>query len=433
MLLPFKITGLQDTSSRNLFKITATGGIVNKSSYGFVENIVSSESLSLGMAIAFYDSASVSDLVQGVVSVRDLGIDSATALDLVGVSDGLTYSMAKAFSDAVLVTDSVGDISFTVPSQIDSIGAGDATPLLTFGKGLTDTSIATESFSRIVTFNVDKFDTVSGQDSSSFYDSARDTTDNINLVVGYNRGFSDSIGITSDNVLVSQGWVRILADSTNPTTDVLIQAISQTIQLATDSAFVTDPSIIVSPNPIKSDATNASTDLVSLLIAYQRDFADSAAPTESLSFNTGKPFVDSAVSSELLAWNWGYNLAADSVNPTTDVFAREVSYNQTFTDAVTATIEVLIGDGIAYQATKVFTDAVTASEVMSRFAENDVSIPAEDLAAPTDVIVLVQGRQLTTDSAGTSDSAYAFMQDYFAEDFVLATDRYVEKAYYSSI
>ena len=431
--MEFKISDTEDTSFRNLFKVTGTSYISGRHSYGYTESLTSSESISLGMAMAFYDSASVSDIIAGVTAARDLGIDSATALDLVGVADGLTYSMAKTFSDAILVTDSVGRIGFSVPDQSDSTGTSDTYPIFGYGKGFTDSSIATESFSRVVTFNLEKGDIALGLDSSNFYDSARDTTDTVNIVVGYNRGFSDSTGITSDNVLVSQGWVRILADSTNPTTDVFTQVISQTLALSVDSAVATDPTFIISPNPIKSDATGTSTDLVSLLIAYQRNFEDSAAPTESLAFNVGSTFVDSAAPVESLIWDWNYNVAADSTNPTTDVFTRDVSYNHVFTDAVTATIEVLIGDGIAYQATKVFTDAVTATEAMARSSTNDVSIPAADQTTPTDAIALNQGRQLTADSAGTSDSASAFMQDYFAEDFVLATDRYVEKAYYSSI
>lgn len=449
------------------------------SSYGFTDSTgATTDNLNLQVqkylfdAVTVFDSTDISATLQAILS------DSSTILDLVGVDDGITYGLHKYFYNDITVLDSLSalrgrgfgdsssitELSFynlgknlseslisselaslslslvktdsTIVSELVSLNPGkvftdsissptDVINSLAFGKNLFDNATAedlvlvpdgltytfakslseilsaTEVFQREVSF------------SRAFSDSST-ITESVLRSAGYNRGFADSSNVT-ESVVVSQGFVRFFNDSSTITDDLSFVA-GQGLRFDSDFVLAVDSDgILVSQGWGRpSGDSAAASEVISLVVAFNRLFADSSNATELLSLDFGKSLSDSSLAAESIALEPN-KVLADSIASPTDVI-NSFAFGKN------------LGDSSLIIETSVYTFGKTlGSEILSPIDEPVFTVGTSLVDSSTiEQAVSLQISVPKSDSSTITDNGILFVQNYFAEDYIIFKDRYVE-------
>ena len=464
----------------NTFILKSLKQGIRLSSYGFTDSIGSPtdaiNSLVFGKNI--FDNVTVSDSINTSGTLAQILQDSSTILDLIGVDDGITYGLHKYFYDEILVLDSFGYLR-GLPTS-DSIGITES-HVLGFGKFLSESLLSTElaklSISLVKTDSAIVSELISLNPGKVFSDSIESPTDAINsLVFGknifdnataedlvlvpdgltytfaktlseilsatevfqkevsfsrtfadsstasesvflsaeFNRTFTDSTSAT-ESVVVSQGWVRFFSDSISI---VDSQDFISGAGLRFDSDFVlavdSDGILISQGWGRPSGDSAAATEVISLVAVFNRLFADSSTANESISLGLSRILSDSSSANESISL--GPNkILFDSISSPTDLIN-------------TFAFGKYLNDSSVITETSVYTFGMFKNnEILSPIDTPvfNVGLKLSDSSSITQIISL-QSSLLKSDSANTTDAGIISVQNYFAEEYVTFSGRYVE-------
>jgi len=178
------------------------------------------------------------------------------------------------------------------------------------GKVLADSTTSTDSFSRVAAFHISKADSTTSTDSFSrvvaFHISAADTTtstDSLARTVAYLRTFADTI----------------------TSTDICTPSLG-----SGSTAWTLTP----------SDSTTSSDALVKQV---GKVLSDTTTATDAQAKLVGKQIADSTTSTDAFARIVAFRPALSDTTTSTDVFARTVAYHTAFADTNSSSDLLVIG------------------------------------------------------------------------------------------
>jgi hypothetical protein len=100
----FKVS-TQEIGARDLFSVKTLAG-VNLSSYAYTDSIGSTDGIiSFNFSKGLFDSVTITESLFSEAIFFVNTSDSASAEDLLGVFDGITYTLFKTFYDNISITD----------------------------------------------------------------------------------------------------------------------------------------------------------------------------------------------------------------------------------------------------------------------------------------------------------------------------------------
>jgi hypothetical protein len=460
------------SSSGDLVKITTNKNFTDSSSITetsvyelgkfLSESLLSSELPILSVSLVKTDSAAASEfvtlspnkiLVDSIASPTDaidnivFGkniFDNATALDLVLVPDGLTYSIAKSIADALNATEvfqrqvdfsrgftdsSTATESISLLAEFDRIFADSSTvtenSVYSVGKFLSDSSTATESVSLLAEFDRIFSDSSNVTETTvynigKFLSDSSTATESVLLFAEFDRIFADSTTAT-ESILVSQGWVRSFADSAS-VSDTQLFVSGKGLRFDSDFILAIDSGdIFLSQGWGRptGDSTSA-TEEISLVAEFNRLFADSSTATESTIFTIGLALEDSATIVDLVGvpdlatYTLGKDLS-DSIDPPTD-------------DINNFVFGKFLNDSSVITETSVYTFGMFKNnEILSPIDLIVFNVGAKLADSSTIAQAIILQTSLTkSDSSIATDDGLISLQNYFAEEYVTFTSRYVE-------
>lgn len=277
------------------------------------DSVSATESItSFDIGLALSDSSPPTEsLAYAIAKVLS---DSSSALDLVGVDDGITFQQTLSFTDTVTQSD---NNIVVVHTALRSLGdSAPATESITFAQSLvvSDTATIQDSVndsSFVVTFtfgrNLDDFaypldsdpvfsitnrpsDTVTTSDAFDSFDIGKVLGDTATItqtpVIAFAQGnIADSVSAT-ESIIVGFGYEQNPTDSSSATDSPALTP----NKVFGDSAITSEASVLA-PNLGIGDSATATE---SLVFALSQVLADSAAATEAKQFTIPLIFNDSA-------------------------------------------------------------------------------------------------------------------------------------------
>jgi hypothetical protein len=420
----FKVS-TQEIGTRDLFSVKTLAG-VSLSSYAYTDSIGSTDGIiSFNFSKGLFDSVTITESLFSEATFFVNTSDSASAEDLLGVFDGITYTLFKNFYDNISITDNAFlETGFGRPSQDSAVVSENS--VIGFGKSLSDSATSLESISLLAAFeraftdnnSSSAIDNISllASFNRAFADSSA-PTESIAFTTTYIRGtvdgFVDSIGAPTDNAIVSQGWARYFDDDIT-VSDSADRSYGKGFRLD-DSAQVTESSLLFAQGwgrpPI--DNTNVS-ELIALLTSYNRSFNDSSSTLENSIFNFGKVLLDSSSILELAS----LNLAKPFVDSAVSSEALVLQPNKIVSDSTTSLENLIYTLGLNKN------DIISPIENLTFVALNVL----QDSSAITEIATLNYEKS-TADSSSITEVGLISVQDYFLENYTLQV--YVEKANYT--
>ena len=346
------------------------------------------------------DIQSASEAIQSFNATKLLS-DSVSAIDLVGVSDGITYGFgdteadtfgatdvfakqidySRAFSDSVLILDDIQGFIWDNPYD-DALVMSD-NDVLDVSKNITDSSAILEAYAASVSKPASDDYTATDTFALSFVSYrtfsdiqlTSDSLDTLDVI----KGLSDQ-ATTSDNTTLVADYNREFADTydTQNVQDALYfsyyhKSLADVYNGLTDSASLDVGASL-------SDVYSGAIDSVSLLIAAYREVNDSVTAEDQLAID-GSTYTFAKFTTETLS-------AADN-------FSKSTDYIRSFTDLVTGITDVISS---SLQAVESPADSLTMLESTSF----DYSKLRSDAASTLDADVLGLTKP-TSETIGTSD------------------------------
>lgn len=269
--------------------------------------------LSLGLAKA--DSAAASEsLVQAISKALS---DAATANDLLGVTDGITYTIAMTEADTVSISESPSLVWTIARTFVDSSSPTDSTPVFTISRSIGDsaqvndllTDSGDSSFVLDFTFgrSLDDFaypidsgavlsiglapsETLTASEGVDSFDIGKVVGDTSTVTespaIAFTQGnIGDSVSAT-ESIIVGFGFEETAADSTSATDSPALTP----SKVFGDSASTSEVAVLA-PNLGPGDSVTATE---SLVFAIAQVLADSASATEAKQFAIPLVFNDSS-------------------------------------------------------------------------------------------------------------------------------------------
>jgi len=254
------------------------------------------------------DSAPASEsLVQAISKALS---DTATANDLLGVTDGITYTIAMTEADTVSISESPSIVWTIARAFADSSSPIDSTPVFTISQSLGDSTQMIDSpFDLDFTFgrNFDDFaypidsdpvlsiglapsETLTTSEVVDSFDIGKVIGDTATITqtpaIAFAQGnIADSVSAT-ESIIVGFGFEETAADSTSATDSPALTP----NKVFGDSASTSEVAVLA-PNLGPGDSVTATE---SLVFALSQILADSASATEAKQFAIPLVFNDSS-------------------------------------------------------------------------------------------------------------------------------------------
>lgn len=401
----------------NTFVVANTRQGILISSIGHTDSAQTSDTQSLGFGLNVFDSVNISDIV-GALDYRrrnTLGdlVTPSDALD--GVGDLPTYTLGKNLFESLTVLDSVGRVR-GIPladgaTAVDLVSVPDGATY-TLGKTETETLTSSELFARVAAFNraITEASTISEVAS-----------------LGFVMGTIADSAQSADNAVVSHGFERYFVDSANATDPGFVITTGSEKDVSGDSSNASDV-ILFSQGygRLPSDSLTFS-DVFTRVSVFKVPLADSAIAAELAALDVGLTLVDSAVIQDLIGVpdNSTFTLGmseADSISSPTDIAKLNFGFKPS--DSIT-----MDSDALAFGMSLAKGDSASAVDLPALLFSTSFAdaVTAEDSGG----FGIGATTPSTTDVSSASDSAEGWMQSYFAQEYVLHTERYVETSYHN--
>ena len=399
----------------NTFVVANTRQGILISSLGHTDSAQASDTFNLGFGLNVFDSVNISDIIDPDYSRRNALGDLVTPTDaLDGVGDLPTYTLGKNLFESLTVLDSINSVR-GIPladgaTAVDLVSVPDGATY-TLGKTETETLTSSELFEKVAAFRRAITEPM--------------TTSEV-AVLDFTMGTITDSAQAGETVVVSQGWIRAFTDSASATETGFVSTGGSQQDFNLDSSNATDV-VLVSQGwgRVPSD-TLTSSDVFTRVSVFNVPLAESAVMAELATLDVGLTLVDSAVIEDLIGvpdfstFTLGMS-EADSISSPTDIANFNFGFKPS--DSV-----ILDSDGIAISVSIAKGDSATAADLPALLFSTSFA----DAVTASDSGGFEVGATLpdTNDISTASDSAAGWMQSYFAEEYVLHTERYVETSYY---
>jgi predicted trehalose synthase len=318
------------------------------------ESLTASENSEIAFNKSLSDAVDIIELLNIASGFYKVFTDTALAKDLLGVTDGSTFSFGMVEGDIANASETFTRVvgfnrNFTDSSSVIE------TKVIEFDKSLADIINATEQFTRIVDYNRSITDTTETPDNSTFsFGMVKGDVTNVSEVfsriIDYNRSFTDQANVTeSISTLVS--FIREFTE--------FLEA-SQTYELFSQNYF--DSDYIV--NGQAYVVFNYRSPTINI---FGLPFTELVNGSESLLFTLAKVLNDTSTVSENSRITFN-KFNSDVVNAT-ESFTKITQFNRAFSDTTLAKDLLGVTDGSTFSFGMVEGDAANASDLLTRIVE----------------------------------------------------------------
>ena len=301
------------------------------------------------------DTQSASDSIQSFDVEKTLA-DTANAIDLVGVSDGITYGFGDTEADTFGATDQIALTSGYIRDFAETFGAGDADPVFASAKLLSDSSTLIDSqalnVEKLLSDTVTAIDELNTVQSQGTIDSAGATDV---LSFGYALVFHDPL-LSNLSYELNEGDLI----NNNPSTDTYdLNAYDGNVYDLMDSPIevtALSDEIVIEQTKGASD-TFGAIDSITLSNVFTREFADVYGSADAITLELARTLEEiySGATDEITSFDIT-TLVAETITSADSIASFDV--DMVFADSASAIDLVSVPDGSTYELIKTQSDSV---------------------------------------------------------------------------